>query len=93
MSAGTARTYRSYRKRIAAKWGPRSPLEPTATEVETFREEIKTNAVVRRNSRGGRNTAENFIAARRDLWIGDHVVRDAFGCVSRGRSCDPVGRR
>lgn len=76
VSAGTARTYRSYWKRIAAKWGPRSLHEPTPTEVEQFREEIKTNAVVRRNSRGGRNTAENFIAALRCLY--KHAEKDGL---------------
>ena len=55
VSAGTARTYRSYWNRIAAKWGSRTLLEPTPSEISQFREEIKASAVVRRNSRGGRN--------------------------------------
>lgn len=66
--SGTARTYGSYWKRIAAKWGSRSLLDPSPTEVEQFREEIKANAVQRRTSRGGRGTAENFIAALRCLY-------------------------
>jgi integrase/recombinase XerC len=73
---GTARTYGSYWKRIATKWGPRSLLDPTPTEVEQFREEIKTNAVQRRNSRGGRGTAENFIAALRCLY--KHAEKDGL---------------
>src|SRR4051794_7766747 len=68
VSPGTASTYGSYWKRIAAKWGPRSLLDPSPTEVEQFREEIKANAVQRRNSRGGRGTAENFIAALRCIY-------------------------
>ena len=68
VSVGTAKTYGSYWKRIGTKWGPRSLLEPTPTEVQQFAEEIKANAVQRRNSRGGRGTAENFIAALRCLY-------------------------
>jgi uridine phosphorylase len=63
-------------KRIAAKWGPRSLLDPSPTEVEQFREEIKANAVQRRNSRGGRGTAENFIAALRCLYR--HAEKDGL---------------
>lgn len=76
VSPGTAGTYGSYWKRIAAKWGPRSLLDPSPTEVEQFREEIKANAVQRRNSRGGRGTAENFIAALRCLY--KHAEKDGL---------------
>jgi site-specific recombinase XerD len=65
VSSGTAKTYGSYWNRIRAKWGSRTLLEPTPTEIKQFAEEIKANAVQRRNSRGGRGTAENFIAALR----------------------------
>jgi integrase/recombinase XerC len=68
VSPGTAKTYSSYWNRIQAKWGPRTLLEPTATEIKQFSEEIKANAVQRRNSRGGRGTAENFIAALRCIY-------------------------
>jgi integrase len=68
VSPGTAKTYGSYWNRIRAKWGPRTLLEPTATEIKQFEEEIKANAVPRRNSRGGRGTAENFIAALRCIY-------------------------
>lgn len=40
VSPGTASTYGSYWKRIAAKWGPRTLLEPTATEIKQFEAEI-----------------------------------------------------
>jgi integrase/recombinase XerC len=76
VSPGTAGTYGSYWKRIAAKWGPRSLLDPTSTEIEQFKEEIKANAVQRRNSRGGRGTAENFIAALRCLY--KHAEKDGL---------------
>src|SRR6476469_6270650 len=48
VSPGTAGTYGSYWKRIAAKWGARSLLDPTSTEIEQFKEEIKANAALRR---------------------------------------------
>jgi len=68
VSTGTAKTYSSYWNRIRAKWGSRTLLEPTPTEIKQFAEEIKANAVQRRNSRGGRGTTENFIAALRCLY-------------------------
>jgi integrase/recombinase XerC len=68
VSPGTAGTYGSYWKRIAAKWGPRTLVEVSPTEVEQFREEIKAAAVQRRTGQGGRGTAENFIAALRCLY-------------------------
>lgn len=76
VSPRTAGTYGSYWKRIAAKGGPRSLLDPTLTEIEQFKEEIKANAVQRRNSRGGRGTAENFIAALRCLY--KHAEKDGL---------------
>jgi hypothetical protein len=68
VSPGTAKTYSSYWNRIRAKWGTRSLLEPTPTEIKQFAEEIKANAIQRRKSRGGRGTAENFIAALRCIY-------------------------
>jgi integrase/recombinase XerC len=76
VSPGTAGTYGSYWKRIVAKWGDRSLLEPSPTEVEQFAAEIKANAVQRRNSRGGRGTTENFIAALRCLY--KHAEKDGL---------------
>jgi integrase/recombinase XerC len=68
VSPSTAKTYGSYWNRIRTKWGTRTLLEPTPTEIKQFAEEIKANAIQRRNSRGGRGTAENFIAALRCLY-------------------------
>lgn len=70
VSLSTAKTYGSYWNRIRAKWGTRTLLEPIPTEIKQFTEEIKANAIQRRNSRGGRCTAENFIAALRCLYRG-----------------------
>jgi hypothetical protein len=38
VTSSTAGTYGSYWKRIAAKWGPRSLLDPTSTEINQFKE-------------------------------------------------------
>ncbi|CRK57091.1 hypothetical protein [Alloactinosynnema sp. L-07] len=76
MKENTARSYMTYWKRIAAKWGSRTLLEPTPSEIAQLREEIQANAIIRRNSRGGRNTAENFIAALRCLY--KHAENDGL---------------
>jgi integrase len=76
VSAGTRGTYSSYWTRLQARWGERTLLEPTPSEILQLAEEIKATAVVRRNSRGGRNTAENFIAALRCLYR--HAERDGL---------------
>ena len=59
VSPGAAKNFGSYWNRIRAKWGSRTLLEPTPTEIKHFAEETKANAVQRRNSRGGssRNSA------------------------------------
>ncbi|WP_290050069.1 hypothetical protein [Amycolatopsis solani] len=46
----------------------------TASEIKTQAEIVRRTARVRRNSRGGRNAAENFIAAVRCLY--KHLVND-----------------
>jgi integrase/recombinase XerC len=46
----------------------------TATEIKTLAAHVRSTARVRRNSRGGRNAAENFIAAMRCLY--KHLVND-----------------
>ena len=68
VSTATRRTYASYWTRLAQEWGTRRLDEPTASQIQQLTERIKANAVVRSNSRGGRSTAENFIAALRCLY-------------------------
>jgi integrase/recombinase XerC len=68
VSAGTRGTYGSYWDRLEQRWGDRRIDEPTASEIQALAEDIKATAVIRRNSRGGRSTAENFIAAVRCLY-------------------------
>jgi integrase len=74
VSPATARSYGSYWRRIEQAWGGRRLDEPSPSEIKQLAEESRANAVVRRNSRGGRNAAENFIAAVRCLYR--HAVND-----------------
>jgi integrase/recombinase XerC len=68
VTAGTGRAYGSYWARLEAVWGQRRLDEPTPSEIAQLVEQVKATAVVRRTSRGGRNAAENFIAALRCLY-------------------------
>ena len=65
---GTRRAYSSYWNRVTDKWGSRRLDEPTPSEVRQFAKVVKENAVSRRNGRGGRSAAENFIGALRCLY-------------------------
>lgn len=76
VGAGTRRVYGSYWNRVEATWGNRRIDEPTATEVAQLAETVKTQAVVRRNARGGRCAAEHLIAALRCLY--NHAVADGL---------------
>lgn len=68
VSQGTARSYGSYWKKARAAWGERALDQVSASDIRAEAERAKATAVVRRNSRGGRNAAENFIAAMRCLY-------------------------
>jgi integrase len=68
VSAGTARSYGSYWKHLLTHWPDRTLDEPTPSEIKQLAEHVKAHAVVRRNSRGGRNAAENFLSALRCLY-------------------------
>ncbi|MDI5979849.1 tyrosine-type recombinase/integrase [Amycolatopsis magusensis] len=70
----TASSYGSYWKKAEAAWGERRMDTITATEIKAMAEHVRSTARVRRNSRGGRNAAENFIAAMRCLY--KHLVND-----------------
>jgi len=74
VSPSTARSYGSYWRRVEEAWGNRRLDEPSPSEIKQLAEESRANALVRRNSRGGRNEAENFIAAVRCLYR--HAVND-----------------
>lgn len=74
VSDSSRRAYGSYWKRIVEHWGHRRLDEPTVSEVKQLGEHIRTNAVVRRNGRGGRSAVENFVTALRCLY--NHAVAD-----------------
>ncbi|MEW2508290.1 tyrosine-type recombinase/integrase [Amycolatopsis sp. NPDC047767] len=79
VSAATARAYSSYWRRLEEAWGSRRLDEPTPTEIKELAEAAKQQALVRRNSRGGRSAAENFIAAVRCLYrhaVNDEILRE-----------------
>jgi integrase/recombinase XerC len=74
VSPSTASSYGSYWKKAEARWCERPMDTITATELKAMAEHVRSTARVRRNSRGGRNAAENFIAAMRCLY--KHLVND-----------------
>lgn len=68
VSPSTARSYGTYWTRAADRWGERRMDTITASEIKTMAETVRQTAVVRRNSRGGRHAAENFVGAMRCLY-------------------------
>lgn len=64
----TAASYGSYWRKAEETWGTRRLDDITASEIRTRRAEVQDTALVRKNSRGGRNAAENFVAAMRCLY-------------------------
>ncbi|MEV5650506.1 site-specific integrase [Nocardia sp. NPDC052254] len=70
--AGTSRAYASYWRRIETLWHDRQLDEPTALELKQLVETARKNAIVRRNSRGGRSAAEHMVAAIRCLYRHAH---------------------
>lgn len=74
VSPSTAASYGSCWKKAEAAWNGRRMDTITASEIKIQAEIVRRTALVRRNSRGGRNAAENFIAAVRCL--SKHLVND-----------------
>ena len=68
VTAGPRRAYGCYWARLVAAWGQRRLDELTPSQLQHLAEQVKAGAAVRRTSRGGRNAAENFIAATRCLF-------------------------
>lgn len=73
---GTRRAYGPYWHRIVETWGGRRLDEPTAIDVKYLAEHVRSHAVVRRNSRGGRSAAEHLISALRCVY--SHAVVDGL---------------
>jgi hypothetical protein len=74
--AGTRRAYLTYWRRIRHSWGQRYLNEPTASEIKQLAESVRTGAVVRSNSRGGRSAGEHMIAALRCIY--QHAIADGL---------------
>jgi integrase/recombinase XerC len=68
VSPGSRRAYDTYWRRIRERWGSRRLDEPTPLEIQQFAEEVRENAVIRRNHRGGASAAEHLIAALRCIY-------------------------
>ncbi|MBF6456069.1 MULTISPECIES: site-specific integrase [Nocardia] len=66
--AGTLRAYGPYWRRIVQAWGDRRINTPSPLEVRELIEQTQRQAVVRRNSRGGRSAAEHMVGALRALY-------------------------
>jgi hypothetical protein len=82
VSPGTHRVYGTYWRKVSEAWGHRPLDELTPTEIRAFAEQVKTAAVIRRNSRGGRAAAEHLISALRCLYR--HAEAD--GLISAERN-------
>jgi integrase/recombinase XerC len=76
VTPGTRRVYDSYWRRVREVWGERRLDEPTPLEVKQLSERVKSAAITRSNSRGGRTAAEHLIAALRCLY--KHAVADGL---------------
>jgi site-specific recombinase XerC len=76
VSSGTRRAYDTYWRRLRDQWGDRRLDEPTPLEIRQLCEQVRANAVVRRNARGGRTAAEHMISALRCLY--QHAVDDGY---------------
>lgn len=86
VSAGTRRTYGPYWRQLIDHWPERRLTEPTSTEIRLLAEHVQSQALTRRNSRGGRSAAEHFIAALRRLYDqaeADGLLSDAANTARR----------
>lgn len=77
VSAASHRLYGTYWAKVCDAWGERRIDEPTPLEIKQLAELVKQQAVVRRNTRGGRGAAEHLISALRCLYkqaIDDRLI-------------------
>ena len=68
VGVGARTAYRPYWNRAVREWGNRALDDISTLEVSQLAEQSKTEALVRRNSRGGRLAAEHTISALRCLY-------------------------
>ncbi len=86
VSSGTRRVYSSYWNRVLQAWGPRLITEVTALDISQLAEQVRVNAVERRNARGGRGAAEHLIAALRCMYnyaVADGILTEAENPAAR----------
>lgn len=79
VTGGTRRVYESYWRRVREVWGDRRLDEPTPLEIKQLAERVKSGAVARSNSRGGRTAAEHLISALRCVYkyaIADGLIAE-----------------
>jgi integrase len=76
VSGSTRRVYSTYWRHIRLAWGSRGLDEPTPLEITQLAARVKAQALVRRNSRGGRGAAEHLIGALRCVYR--HAVADGL---------------
>ena len=76
VTPGTRKVYAPYWRRVVDVWGDRRLDEPTPLEIIQLSERIRAQAVIRRNTRGGRSAAEHLIAALRCVYR--HAVLDGL---------------
>jgi integrase/recombinase XerC len=76
VTPGTRHAYGTYWTKVRETWGDRRLDDPTPTEIKQLAERVKSQAVVRANSRQGRSAAEHLISALRCLYR--HAVADGL---------------
>lgn len=86
VSPGARKVYLPYWRRLEAYWPDRTLDEPTALELQQLIEVTRRNAVVRRNSRGGRSAAEHMVSAIRCLYR--YAKRDGYISAANNPSAD-----
>jgi hypothetical protein len=94
VSSGTRRVYDTYWRQVSEVWGGRPVDEPTALEIKQLAERVKSQAVIRRNSRSGRTAAEHLISALRCLYhyaVADGLIGEGDNPAARVAKPAPVG--
>jgi integrase/recombinase XerC len=76
VSPATRRVYEPYWRRVAEEWGDRPIDDITPIEIKQLAERVRTDALIRCNSRGGRSAAEHLVSAMRCVYR--HAVFDGL---------------
>lgn len=84
----TRRTYSPYWATILQHWADLQLTDPSPSQIKQLAGLVRSNVVVRRNSRGGRGAVELFIAALRCIYkhaIDDELLNDRQNPASKVR--------